>query len=529
MALKNLVARLIHRFPSFGTLVGLGLFLGFGALGVSAIRDYSAFPKAPVPSTVAEAAARPALGNWVSLTDARFHCELAIPPGSGAAESHNYYVPATDPSGQLSFLISYSNPIVCEEAAKQPVTGVFAELNGRLRSTLGDQDPKFKALPKSPQYVLSVYDGPDNALSELYVAVPMMLLGAALMWFYERQRRTRKLTDQKKLSVLAAQQAAAEPVPAPAAAATTTAAATGPVIDGPLPADALSAWQARGPILPPRPFQLQPDFAASARRKLVLLSPLSLFFVALVAYWQGGEVRQYLAERQLWQTGTLAETLNVAGKTSSKMFLSSADLDITFTTADGRTQHASQSISFAFGDLDQQAPLGLRYDPRDPSKFALSWALDVGVYRMLNVALYSALFGFMALLPLLIGWGAYATLKRARRAAAASDEVLAKLVKVVEQQTNGTPNGMLELSIAVVGEPDDRKPRVVIRSKTGPELLWLDELHIIALRCPATPGKNDDHVLLIEESFHPFAFSESEKAAILARLSTLRSLGSQAA
>src|SRR4051794_21365159 len=61
---------------TFFGLVGLGMFLGFGALFVSNWQDLHAFPAAPTPTSVHDAVVReePGPGAWIELTDVRFPC-----------------------------------------------------------------------------------------------------------------------------------------------------------------------------------------------------------------------------------------------------------------------------------------------------------------------------------------------------------------------------------------------------------------------------------------------------------------------
>lgn len=507
MSAESLVARLFARFPSLGALVGLAMLLGFGALALSSGREYLAFPKQPQATTVAQASARVTSAPWVSLTDARWLCDRALDsPGT----SKNYYVPATDPEDKILVLLSFDSPIVCEAAARQPVSGVLEPLNDRLRHTLLDGGFSFSGLPGGTVLVLSTFAGPENSATLLLICLPMMALGVLVMWFYRRKSQEAPVPRP----------AAAAPIAAPAATERDAAVlAAGDV------SAAVRAWHMRGPVLPPRPYSLRPEMVRRSWLIVTLATPIGLALWGLLLFWQGNEVRRYLTERRIFRTGAAAQSVKVAGKTSGKLFLTTADLDVVYEDARGQTHNAKQSISYVMADIDQKQPLELRHDPQDPSRFALSWALDLGVWRMLNVALYVVIFGLIASLPLLIAGGRLRMLRSARRAATDSEEVVLRVVSTVEQMINGAPSGNVELHFIIAGQPEPEKPRSVLRRKGAPPLLMLDEQHLIGLRCRPLPGTTpstaDNDVVLVEHDLHPYVFTATEVAAISARLTAL--------
>ena len=491
------------------------MVLGFGALGVSAARDYASFPKEPARTTVAEAVTRSGDSNWVTLTDARWACDRAVLPGGGAGDSKNYYVPATDPAGQHRILLSFDQPVLCEETAKQPVSGVLAPLNGRLRATLRDQGVRFDGPDTAPVYVLSTYAGRENSFILMFVSLFMIGLGLLVMRHFWKLRRPLP------------QDAGARPLPLPTAGAASDADAEA----GAQPAsasasiasftDVVSAWRHHGPVLPARPYTVSTAMVRSARIKAAIALPIGIVLGVLLFGWLGGEVRDYLNERKLAQTGTLAKSVKIAGQTHSKMFINNADLDIAYEDASGAPHRGKQSLWYAFGDIDQQSPLSVHYDPAAPDRFALSWALDVGVSRMAFLLLCLGLGGLFVVLPLLMAVNQLRTVRQARRAAAESDEVLLRITQIVEQKANEVPTGNLELHYVVVDEPAEHKPRVVLRHKNARALLWLDEEHLVSLRCRPMPGKDRGDVLLVDEDLHPFSLPDDAVAKLRVRLSTI--------
>lgn len=487
------------------------MVLGFGALGVSAARDYASFPKEPARATVAEAVARSGDSNWVTLTDARWACDRAVLPGGGAGDSKNYYVPATDPAGQHRILLSFDQPVLCEETAKQPVSGVLAPLQDRLRATLRDQGVRFDGPDSAPVYVLSTYAGRENSFILMFVSLLMIGLGLGVVRHFWKLRRPQPQGAD----------ALQRPLPMANDAASEADAGAAPPASAESFGDVVSAWRHHGPVLPARPYTVSTAMIRGARIKAAIALPVGLLLGALLLGWLGGEVGDYLTERRIAQTGSLAKSVKIAGQTHSKMFINNADLDIAYEDASGGQHRGKQSLWYAFGDIDQHAPLSVRYDPAAPDRFALSWALDVGVSRMAFLLLCLGLGGLFVVLPLLLAVNQLRTVRQARRAAADSDEVLLRVTQIVEQKANDVPTGNLELHYVVVDEPAEHKPRVVLRHKNARPLLWLDEEHLVSLRCRPQPGKDRGDVLLVDEDLHPFSVPDDAVAKLRMRLTTI--------
>lgn len=510
MAGENLVAGMFARWPILGALVGLGMLIGGGVATVSSMRDYRSMPSTPVSQTIEKAAAQVASGSepYVELTDAQWACEKAF-------GDNTYYVPATDPAGRVLVLLGFDAPVVCNEAAKQPVRGVLAPLNSRLRATLEDQGVKLDQLgPTAPtaMLVLWTWSGPGNSLLGIWIGVPFMALGILVIWHYMRQRR--RLKEQQ------ARDAAPQAV-TPAAAATSDAASPDAPIDPSVPLDVVAAWRSRGPFLPPRPLRIQPEFVRRSYLVAAICAPIGLALVAALLWWQGVEVRDYLRERKLLREGTKVADAEVSGRTSGKLFIWHADLDVAYADQAGKSHRGQQTVWYAFGDIDQKAPLEVRYDPRDPDRFAVSWTVDLGVNRMISVALFLAIFGLCASLPLLVAWGKLRTLRLMRRSATSSDEVLLELRQVIEQIVNGSPTGQLEHRFVLVGDEKETS-LVFMRHTNAPSLLFLGERHALALRC-ATPGSapRATEFVLLDETLTPFDCPDPLRDQMMVRVRSM--------
>lgn len=524
MAGENLVAGMFARWPILGALVGLGMLLGGGAATVSSTREYLSMPSTPVRQTIDQAAAQVTSGSepYVELTDASWACEKAF-------GDRTYYVPATDPAGRVLVLLGFSDPVVCNEAAKHPVRGVLAPLNSRLRSTIEGLGVKLDQLgPAAPAatLVLWTYAGPGNSLTGIWIGVPFMALGVLVMWHYLRQRR--RLREQAARDEAApATTAAATSAPASYTAGPRGSEPAGanappdPPIDPAAPLDAVAAWRSRGPFLPPRPLRIQPEFVRRSYLVAAICTPIGLALVAALLWWQGGEVRDYLRERRLLREGTQVADAEVSGRTSGKLFIWHADLDVAYVDQAGKSHRGQQTVWYAFGDIDQKAPLEVRYDPRDPERFAVSWTVELGANRMLSVALFLAIFGLCASLPLLVAWGKLRTLRLLRQSATSSDEVLLELRQVIEQIVNGSPTGQLEHRFVLVGDEKETS-LVFMRHANAPPLLFLGERHALALRC-ATPGSapRATEFVLLDETLTPFDCPDALREQTMTRVRSL--------
>lgn len=532
MAGENLVAGMFARWPILGALVGLGMLIGGGAATVSSTREYLSMPSTPVSQTIEQAAAQVASGRepYVELTDASWACEKAF-------GDRTYYVPATDPAGRVLVLLGFSDPVVCGEAAKHPVRGVLAPLNSRLRATIEGLGVKLDQLgPAAPTatLVLWTYAGPGNSLTGIWIGVPFMALGVLVIWHYLRQRQ--RLKEQEARDAVAqATKGAAASAPANGAAGPRGAELAGPdspigrsgpsgpsdPVDPSVPLDVVASWRTRGPFLPPRPLRIQPEFVRRSYLVAAICTPIGLALVAALLWWQGGEVSDYLRERRLLREGTKVADAEVSGRTSGKLFIWHADLDVAYVDQAGKSHRGQQTVWYAFGDIDQKAPLEVRYDPRDPERFAVSWTVELGANRMLSVALFLAIFGLCASLPLLVAWGKLRTLRLLRRSATASDEVLLELRQVIEQIVNGSPTGQLEHRFVLVGDEKETS-LAFMRHTNAPPLLFLGERHALALRC-ATPGfaPRATEFVLLDETLTPFDCPDALREQLMARVRSL--------
>ena len=177
------IAALFHRFPILGILVGIAMFLGFGALSVSSAWKVLHFAKEPRPATIAEAAATPGGTNWVTLTDAEWICDRAVLSHDDDGSVRYTYVPARDAAG-THVLIALKGSVDCAGLSSQPVTGVLTKTNALLLSSLKDEEQAdFADLPALGS-TLNTFLGPSDSRIGIWIAGLLALLGGVVIWWY---------------------------------------------------------------------------------------------------------------------------------------------------------------------------------------------------------------------------------------------------------------------------------------------------------------------------------------------------------
>jgi hypothetical protein len=174
-------------------LVGLGMFLGFGAIFVSSWQELRAFPAKPTPMTVREAVSRevPGPGAWIELTDVRFPCSQSE---QSAGDSHyrlGFGATAED-------LIIVSGPRPCSDAATTVVGVLDVATPGRIVG-LAFPGYDFASWPRAWQSTLQTANGPDDSRDSLILMPPFALMGLVLLAFYWKPQRP-KATSLESLA-----------------------------------------------------------------------------------------------------------------------------------------------------------------------------------------------------------------------------------------------------------------------------------------------------------------------------------------
>jgi len=279
---------------------------------------------------------------------------------------------------------------------------------------------------------------------------------------------------------------------------------------------------ARSPLLP-RPLHLRAGFV---RRSY--LGAIACFLgggAALIAYpaLEISEAKDTLADAEIWKTGVPAEGLNLEGhRTTHQAILDSYDLTVDYADQQGGEHHGRVKFSTLFASVDKGSPWHVRYDPKAPDRFALSWAVD------LTWARWTA-FGFMTFVGVGLGLmfvaGGFLVMRRlgdARQAAVQSDEAELELEGIVQITKYRRPTGQVKYRYRVPTAAGKTKVReLLLNDKKGQKPLYADaaKTRLFALRPPRAP----DRPVVLRADLYPFEVPGWDAATVAAHLA--RQLG----
>ena len=132
--------------------------------------------------------------------------------------------------------------------------------------------------------------------------------------------------------------------------------------------------------------------------KVLMWAAAGAVFVIFLLYSGFQNVGSLLAQQSLWKRGAPGVEVRVRGQErSNRMILKTYDLEVQYTDAQRRKHDEKIEFVTLFSSVDQARHAEVRYDPEDPTRFVLSWALDVGGGRWmagLFFILMSPLLGF---------------------------------------------------------------------------------------------------------------------------------------
>jgi hypothetical protein len=279
-------------------------------------------------------------------------------------------------------------------------------------------------------------------------------------------------------------------------------------------------------FLPARPLRLRPSFVARS----ALLGGVFLVLGAAIAFFGGrwvwvDEVQGILRDKEVWATGAPAMGGKVDGQEKSNQFiLYSYDLKVEYRDAWGKDRSGTSSFSLLFSSLDTARPPAVRYDPKSPDQFTVSWAMDELGARWGAAGLYA--FGVLALSGslLLIGWGASRRLLDARRVAEQSDEVRLFVVSRTQQVVNGQVTGATIYRYSVpeaLGGDGKTEQEIVLARGEAP--LFADEGGnvMVALVSPIAKTRP----VVVRRDLYPFDFTADEAREIRERMQAEGPLG----
>jgi hypothetical protein len=231
-----------------------------------------------------------------------------------------------------------------------------------------------------------------------------------------------------------------------------------------------------------------------------------------------GDARAILRDQQVWSHGLVAEDVRVSGRETSRDFvLNSYELTATFTTRDGQSRSEKVSFDTFLQSVDRNAPLEARYDASDPSRVAISWAVNVTRGRWLAVLFLGVVGLFIGGALLVLGLRALERLFLTRRVTAGFEELEVTVSRVVGIRAHGRPTGMIKYEFLIPDGDPGKRPRkgsISFNEKKGhtPVFLSEDGRRILAVR----PTGSRAVPVVLRQDGYPFALSEAARETLAA-------------
>jgi hypothetical protein len=160
--------------PLVRRIIGIAIFVGFGAYGAWTTQRWIHWPKAPRPLTLAEAVSHPE-EPWVQVTNGQWRCEYAYTEGT-----FSYYT-LTD--GRVVVLAGYEDKPACPPPALP--AGAFREASSILLDRLTglgfnrDQIAPPTSGAPLPVYAIFTHEGPGNFRVTVPILFALALIGLA--------------------------------------------------------------------------------------------------------------------------------------------------------------------------------------------------------------------------------------------------------------------------------------------------------------------------------------------------------------
>ena len=245
-------------------------------------------------------------------------------------------------------------------------------------------------------------------------------------------------------------------------------------------------------LLGPTPWRIDTKRLSKERRNARLLAAFFAVFGLFMVWPVSEAMREAWQEYGVWRSGAPGQVLDYSGNERTRGPLGipvfhEYTLDVTYEDAQGQQHTGEAKFDRLFVGVDNEAGPEVRVDPADPSRFVLSWAMELP--RWLSALVF-------LLMPLVIGLAALGLLRTERRrrelvhlCAEDGQEQQLPLEAVSEHK------GTYKVSFMTAGkkhtETLKRAPHLVERG---------GQQHVVVLRSPRAPGQ----LLVLEDDYSPY-------------------------
>lgn len=230
------------------------------------------------------------------------------------------------------------------------------------------------------------------------------------------------------------------------------------------------------------------------------------------AIWIASDIPAIRRDGRVWASGREATDVAVRGKVQSKGFgwvVAHYDLTVEYQV-DGRRHRHPLDFGTALGRLDHDRAPVVRYDPRDPDRFALNWAVDASGARWRWAILGTLIMGLLVFAGL-VGVRSVIGDARAVRHSALTGEVAIATIRgtTVLANSRGQPSGKTRFSLSLpASEGAEARTWVedVPESKARP--LYADHDHTTVFVLVASPPAP---VILLRDDLYPLSATAAER------------------
>lgn len=279
-------------------------------------------------------------------------------------------------------------------------------------------------------------------------------------------------------------------------------------------------------LLPPHPWKIASGYKLGTLTRAVALLLGAAAVVVGISYWQYGEAAMIVNERAIWEDPKSVEVeADASGRSSSRLAMYSYHLDVSYDVGD-RVVHRPLEFH-CFGSIDKSGPRIVRYDPNDPSRFALNLAVEKSTGRWAHlIVMWGLLAGFLGGA---IGAGGWRALQHFRYIASLETrgvELHCTLVSVEQEydkKGNPTKNSIYRVTIPSKGE-DARSPYGAPQSSyfllpNGTHPLELgDKGDRVIVLLPFDIAIVPEPVVALRDDFYPLLLDADQQRAAKAKL-----------
>ncbi len=271
-------------------------------------------------------------------------------------------------------------------------------------------------------------------------------------------------------------------------------------------------------ILPKAPLRLHWAVVGSRVMRALVLSGFGVLILGGGWWWQSGTIGEAWSHGTIWSTGKQAVACSVKGKhINRRWFSNSYKLDVSYQDSDEEWHSGHLEFDTLGASANTDKEPDVKYDPKDPSRFALNWAEDAKGARWGSILLFVSM-------VTLIGGGMLVAARRKlreladlRACARAFDEVEIEIIGIEAiTDSRGRSSGVSRCSYRI---PDSgRTGETEVPANINPLTVDNKGARVLALRPKSLP----DQMVVVDESFKPFSFNEGEQYVIKKRLAERR-------